>query len=155
MGMFDYKNYTQQEAAKLVEDTSRLSAFTNAYNFFDFIPGADALNVLGQISGNLFPTSINVSIPEGWKELKPVDFGVSDSMVDKVGYFTIPSLYTGTAVPGPQAKIFGQYNEAEELVRINFRWCSKKQADAKSQQEVYAKFSGSIWLSNLQKLFKF
>ena len=133
MGMFDYKNYTQQEAAKLVEDTSRLSAFTNAYNFFDFIPGADALNVLGQISGNLFPTSINVSIPEGWKELKPVDFGVSDSMVDKVGYFTIPSLYTGTAVPGPQAKIFGQYNEAEELVRINFRWCSKKYAGAKSQ----------------------
>ncbi|MCC3345245.1 calcium-binding protein [Psychrobacter sanguinis] len=120
MGMFDYKNYSQQDAAKLVEDTSRLSAFTNAHNFFDFIPGADALNLLGQISGELFPTNINVGIPEGWKELKPVDFGVSDSMVDKLGYFSIPSLYTGTSVPGPQAKIFGQYNEAGELVRINF-----------------------------------
>lgn len=49
-----------------------------------------------------------------------MDFGVSDSMVDKAGYFTIPSLYTGTSVPGPQAKIFGQYNEAGDLVRINF-----------------------------------
>lgn len=120
MGMFDYKNYSTEDSVKLVQDTSRLSAFTNAHNFFDFIPGADALNLLGQISGELFPTDINVGIPDGWKELKPVDFGVSDSMVDKLGYFTIPSLYTGTSVPGPQAKIFGQYNEMGDLVRINF-----------------------------------
>lgn len=120
MGMFDYKNYSTEDSAKLVEDTTRLSAFTNAHNFIDLIPGADALNLLGKISGELFPTDINVGIPDGWKELKPVDFGVSESMVDKVGYFTVPSLYTGTSVPGPQAKIFGQYNEVGDLVRINF-----------------------------------
>lgn len=118
--MFDYKNYSTEDSAKLVDDTTRLSAFTNAHNFIDLIPGADALNLLGQISGEIFPTDINVGIPDGWKELKPVDFGVSDSMVDKVGYFTVPSLYTGTSVPGPQAKIFGQYNEVGDLVRINF-----------------------------------
>ena len=120
MGMFDYKNYSAEDSAKLVDDTTRLSAFTNAHNFIDLIPGADALNLLGRISGEIFPTDINVGIPDGWKELKPVDFGVSDSMVDKVGYFTVPSLYTGTSVPGPQAKIFGQYNEVGDLVRINF-----------------------------------
>ena len=118
--MFDYKNYSTEDSAKLVDDTTRLSAFTNAHNFIDLIPGADALNLLGQISGEVFPTDINVGIPDGWKELKPVDFGVSESMVDKVGYFTVPSLYTGTSVPGPQAKIFGQYNEVGDLVRINF-----------------------------------
>ena len=118
--MFDYKNYSTEDSAKLVDDTTRLSAFTNAHNFIDLIPGADALNLLGRISGEIFPTDINVGIPDGWKELKPVDFGVSDSMVDKVGYFTVPSLYTGTSVPGPQAKIFGQYNEVGDLVRINF-----------------------------------
>ena len=118
--MFDYKNYSAEDSAKLVDDTTRLSAFTNAHNFIDLIPGADALNLLGRISGEIFPTDINVGIPDGWKELKPVDFGVSDSMVDKVGYFTVPSLYTGTSVPGPQAKIFGQYNEVGDLVRINF-----------------------------------
>lgn len=65
MGMFDYKNYSTEDSVKLVEDTSRLSAFTNAHNFLDFIPGADALNLLGQISGELFPTDIDVGIPDG------------------------------------------------------------------------------------------
>ncbi|WP_296405518.1 calcium-binding protein [Psychrobacter sp.] len=120
MGMFDYKNYSSDEASKLVEDTSKLAAYTNAYNFFNFIPGGDALNVLGTITGDLFANDINVSIPEGWKELTPTDFGVSADRVDNAGYFSIPSMYSGTALPGPQAKIFGQYNEAGDLIRVNF-----------------------------------
>ncbi len=120
MGMFDYKNYTTQQSTQLVDDTSRLAAYTNAATILGFVPGADALNLLGSISGDFFPTDINVGIPAGWKELTAADFGVSDSLVDKGGYFTIPSLYYGTATPGPQAKIFAQYNDAGELVRVNF-----------------------------------
>lgn len=120
MGMFDYKNYSADDAAKLVEDSSRLAAFTNAHAFFDIIPGADALNFLGKITGDLFATKINVGIPEGWKELKPADFGVSETVLDRTGYYIIPSLYTSTSVPGPQAKIYGQYDESGKLVRINF-----------------------------------
>lgn len=120
MGMFDYKNYSSDDASKLVEDTSKLAAYTNSHNFFNFIPGVDALNLLGSITGDLFANDTNVGIPDGWKELTSTDFGVSKDLVDHAGYFTIPSLYSGTALPGPQAKIFGQYNEAGDLIRINF-----------------------------------
>ncbi|SJM67201.1 hypothetical protein [Psychrobacter piechaudii] len=39
MGMFDYKNYSSEESAKLIDDASRLSAYTNAVSFFGFITG--------------------------------------------------------------------------------------------------------------------
>ncbi|WP_019673719.1 calcium-binding protein [Psychrobacter lutiphocae] len=120
MGMFDYKNYSSDDASQLVEDTSKLAAYTNSYNFFNFIPGVDALNLLGTLTGDLFANDTNVGIPDGWMELTSTDFGVSEDLVDHAGYFTIPSLYSGTALPGPQAKIFGQYDEAGDLVRINF-----------------------------------
>ena len=41
------------------------------------------------------------------------------------------------------------------LAHYNSWWCSKKYAGDKSQYEIYAKFSDSIGLSRLQKLFKF
>ncbi|PNK61221.1 PE-PPE domain-containing protein [Psychrobacter sp. FDAARGOS_221] len=119
MSMFDYKDYTSEEAAQLVQDTSRLSAYTNAASFFGIIPGADALNGLGQLTGELFDSPTNIGVPNGWQELTPSDIGVSDDTLDSEGYFKIESLYTGDMTGGPQAKIFGQYNEAGELVRIN------------------------------------
>lgn len=122
MGMFDYKNYSSAEAAQLVDDAQRLSAFTNAYNFF-FLPGGDLLNLLGDITGDLFPNKTNVAIPAGWRELTASDLGVSDALVDGSGYFTIESLYTGTAVEGPQAKIFAQYNDAGEICKVNLNFC--------------------------------
>lgn len=66
MGMFDYKNYSSEESAKLIDDASRLSAYTNAVSFFGFIPGADALNLVGKLTGDLFPNDTNVGIPAGW-----------------------------------------------------------------------------------------
>ena len=81
MGMFDYKNYSSEEAAKLVDDASRLSAYTNAVSFFGFIPGADALNVVGKLTGDLFPNETKIGIPDGWAQLTPSDLGVSDSLV--------------------------------------------------------------------------
>ena len=48
MGMFDYKNYSSEESAKLIDDASRLSAYTNAVSFFGFIPSADTLNLVGK-----------------------------------------------------------------------------------------------------------
>ena len=122
MGMFDYKDYSSEEAAQLVDDANRLSVYNNAFKFFNIIPGGEALNFLGSLTGDSFANPINVAIPDGWKELSATDLGVSQDLVDKSGYFTIESLYTGTAVEGPQAKIFGQYNEAGELVRINLNF---------------------------------
>ena len=58
MGMFDYKNYSSEESAKLVDDASRLSAYTNAFSVFGFIPGADALNLAGKLTGNLSPVAV-------------------------------------------------------------------------------------------------
>ena len=72
MGMFDYKNYFSEESAKLVDDASRLSAYTNAFSVFGFIPGADALNFAGKLTGDLFPNNTNVGIPEGWAKLGPL-----------------------------------------------------------------------------------
>lgn len=59
-------------------------------------------------------------IPDGWRELTATDLGLSPDAVDNSGFFTIPSYYLGTIFEGPQAKIFGQYNEQGDLVRINF-----------------------------------
>lgn len=118
MSMFSYKDYDDATAAQLVEDAGRLSAYTNASNFSG-IKGADALNLLGNITGQLFSNTTNVGIPNNWTELKPADFGVSDSLMDKHGYFTFKSEYSNEILDGPQAKIFGQYDNTGKLVRIN------------------------------------
>lgn len=122
MGMFDYKNYSSSEAAQLVDDAQRLSAYTNAYNFF-FLPGSDLLNLLGDITGDLFANKTNVAIPDGWRELTATDLGVSEDLIDRSGYFTIESFYTGTSVEGPQAKIFAQYDETGNICKINLNFC--------------------------------
>lgn len=118
MGIFSYKDYDDNAVTKLVQEVGQLSAYTNAASVFG-IPGADGLNFLGDITGNFFANGINVGIPNGWAELKPADFGVSDSLMDNHGYFTFKSEYTGDMLDGPQAKIFGQYDEAGKLVRLN------------------------------------
>lgn len=122
MGMFDYKDYSSEAAAQLIDDAHRLSAFTNAHNFFG-LPGSDLLNLLGDITGNLLPNETKVGIPEGWRELTPTDLGVSTDLVDRSGYFSIESFYTGTAVEGPQAKIFAQYDQAGNICKVNLNFC--------------------------------
>lgn len=119
MAMFDYKDYSSEDSAKLVSDASRLAAYTNAATFFGFIPGADALNGLSTATGHMFDNPVNIGIPDGWVELTPADLGVSESLVDREGYFQIDSLYTGNVTGGPQAKIFAQHNDAGEVVRVN------------------------------------
>lgn len=123
MAMFDYKDYSSEDAAQLVDDANRLSTYTNAYTFFNIIPGADALNFLGDITGDAFANKTNVAIPDGWRELGAADLGVSESLIDNSGYFTIESLYTGTAVEGPQAKIFAQYDDAGNITKVNLNFC--------------------------------
>jgi triacylglycerol lipase len=123
MGMFAYKNYAEPEAAQLVADAHRLSAFTNAHNFSG-LPGATLLNLLGDITGNLFANETNVSIPEGWQELGPADLKLSPDAMDITGYYTFPSLYTGDlALGGPQAKVFAQYDEAGNVTKVNLNFC--------------------------------
>lgn len=118
--MFDYKNYSSSEAAKLVEDISLLSAYTNTFKIGGFIPGVDIVNTVGNLTGDLLASEPNMRIPDGWTELTATDLGLGPDAVDNSGFFTIPSYYLGTIFEGPQAKIFGQYNEQGDLVRINF-----------------------------------
>lgn len=121
MAMFDYKNYSTDAAAQLVDEAHRLSAYTNASNFYG-LPGDKLLNFAGDITGNLLPSSPNVGIPEGWRELKPSDLGVSEDLVDRSGYFQIESFYTGKAVEGPQAKIFAQYDDEGNVTKVNLNF---------------------------------
>lgn len=120
MGMFDYKNYSSNEATKLVEDISLLSAYTNTFKIGGFIPGVDIVNAAGSLTGDLLASEPNMRIPDGWTELTATDLGLSQDSVDNSGFFTIPSYYLGTVFEGPQAKVYGQYNEQGDLVRINF-----------------------------------
>lgn len=121
MAMFDYKNYSTQDAAQLVDEAHRLSAYTNASNFYG-LPGDDLLNLAGNLSGDLLASKPNVGIPEGWRELKPSDLGVSEDLVDRSGYFRIDSFYTGKAVEGPQAKIFAQYDDQGNVTKVNLNF---------------------------------
>lgn len=50
--MFNYKNYSSSEAAKLVEDISLLSAYTNTFKIAGFIPGVDIVNAVGSLTGD-------------------------------------------------------------------------------------------------------
>ena len=122
MSMFDYKNYSSTEAANLVDDAHRLSAYTNASNFYG-LPGDHLLNSIGNNSGSLLANDTHVNIPDGWRELTPSDLGVSDNLVDRAGYFQIESFYTGTAVEGPQAKIFAQYDDDGNVTKVNLNFC--------------------------------
>lgn len=121
MAMFDYKDYSTEDAAQLVDEAHRLSAYTNASDFYT-LPGDNILNLAGTVSGDLFPNKINVDIPDGWRELTPSDLGVSDDLIDRAGYFKIESFYTGTAVEGPQAKIFAKYDDAGNVTKVNLNF---------------------------------
>lgn len=122
MSMFDYKDYSSEDAANLVDDAHRLSAYTNASNFYG-LPGDDLLNTIGNNSGSLLANDTNVNIPDGWRELTAADLGVSEDLVDRSGYFQIESSYTGTTVEGPQAKIFAQYDDAGDIAKVNLNFC--------------------------------
>jgi len=93
MGMFDYKNYSSNEAVKLVEDISLLSAYTNSFKIGGFIPGVDVLNTVGSLTGDLLASEVNLRIPDGWTELTATDLGLSPDSVDNSGFFTIPSFF--------------------------------------------------------------
>lgn len=121
MAMFDYKNYSSDAAAELLDDAHRLSAYTNASSFYR-LPGDVLLNYAGDNSGEFLASSPDVAIPQGWKELTPADLGVSDDLVDNSGYFTIESQYTGKTEDGPQAKIFAEYDDAGNATKVNLNF---------------------------------
>lgn len=125
MGMFDYKQYTSQDAANLVITSQKLAAFTNASSVM-YIPGAKAFNWLGSISGHLYANPIDVSAPSGWRELSPAELGLPESSKDISGYYTFNSPLTGNStIPGmgPQAKIFGEFDATGQVTRVCMSWC--------------------------------
>ncbi|PNK61222.1 triacylglycerol lipase [Psychrobacter sp. FDAARGOS_221] len=98
MGMFDYKNYSSDSSRQLVKETFSVSAYTRAVGDEE----AQAEINLGKVH-----------------ELSPSDLGVGDDKLDSLGFFKIESFYTGDLEGGPQAKIFGQYDDAGKLARIH------------------------------------
>ncbi len=89
-GMFAYKDYSKAESVALIQEASRLTAFTSE------------------------PWNKELKLPDGWKQLTADDLGVSHDLVDSEEFFLVASD------KGAQMKVFGEYNDAGELTRINF-----------------------------------
>lgn len=89
-GMFAYKGYSTDEAVALIKEASRLTAFTSE------------------------PDNDELKLPDGWKQLTADDLGYSHDLVDSDGFFLVATDKDS------QMKVFGEYNDAGELTRINF-----------------------------------
>ncbi|WP_227698223.1 hypothetical protein [Pseudomonas chlororaphis] len=102
MAIFDYKG---QDGRVLISDAWNLATYTSGvatvgalYN----IPGA----VLGE--GNTF------ALPQGWREIGASELNVDSSHLDLTGSFK------GENVFGSQARVFGQYNDSGQLIKMGF-----------------------------------
>ncbi|AJO77810.1 type I secretion target [Pseudomonas sp. MRSN 12121] len=102
MAIFDYKG---QDGRVLISDAWNLATYTSGvatvgalYN----IPGA----VLGE--GNTF------ALPQGWREISASELNVDSSHLDLTGSFK------GENVFGSQARVFGQYNDSGQLIKMGF-----------------------------------
>ena len=72
MGMFDYKNYFSEESAKLVDDASRLSTYTNALSVLALYQSCRCVNLVGKLTGDLFPNKYQCWHSDGWAKLGPL-----------------------------------------------------------------------------------
>lgn len=123
MGMFDYKKYSSQASAQLISTSQKLAIYSNAAAFFG-LPGDKLLNGMGKLFSNWYPNKVDISIPKGWREINPSELKLSNSSLDKYGYYTISSPATGDRPingAGPQAKILGEFKNGK-LVKLAVSW---------------------------------
>ncbi|WP_274572066.1 calcium-binding protein [Neisseria leonii] len=122
MAMFDYKQYSSAEAARLMSVSHKLAVYTNVSP--KFISGT--LNALGKLAGNYLADRLEMSPPDGWRALEPSELGLPANSVDPLGFYTVESPLTGhNTIPGmgPQLKIFGKFNDVGKVTALSIGFC--------------------------------
>lgn len=102
MAIFDYKG---QDARKLISDAWVLASYTS---------GSATVGDLFKIPGLVLDGNNNFSPPKGWRELSASELNVDKSHVDLTGSFK------GENTLGAQAKVFGQYDDSGQLIKMAF-----------------------------------
>ncbi|KJF78034.1 hypothetical protein UA45_08805 [Morganella morganii] len=125
--LFNYRNYSKNESISLVITAKRIAMYDNLYMMFGFIPAAGIITkILEPLSSSLhwIPGKMNVSIPPGWRELKPAELNLPDSAVDRFGYYKVTSPVTGKIIPsmGLQSRILGKFDHQNKIQNIALSW---------------------------------
>ncbi|MGC5700594.1 calcium-binding protein [Pseudomonas sp. NFXW11] len=102
MSIFDYKG---QDARQLISDAWTLAAYTS---------GTATVGKLFEIPGLVLDGDHNFKPPAGWKELSAKDLNIDPSHLDLTGSFK------GEHTLGAQAKVFGQYDDQGQLLKLAF-----------------------------------
>lgn len=107
MAIFDYKDYTSDEAARLAKLSFELARATSLPN----IGPLSTSKIFGQVInafglGAISGSAVDLSLPDGWRALSAAELGLSQDLVDGMGFLKIESPLTGFAESGPQVKIF-------------------------------------------------
>ncbi|XXQ68818.1 calcium-binding protein [Neisseriaceae bacterium B1] len=116
MPAFDYQHYTTEQAAELAQTSYKLATYANISPKLI----RESFNLIGKLGGTYFANDIHARLPAGWRDIQPQELGLPEKSVDFLGFYTIVSPRTGQVRLGlgPQAKIFGQFDETGKLVRL-------------------------------------
>ncbi len=121
MGVFDFRALSREAAIELMTTSNQLAVYSNAVSF-SYLPTGDMLNAVADMSGDFNANRIRIGLPDGWRELKPAELGLPDSVLDISGYYTIESSVTGDRPlngTGPQLKILGEFDEQGQVTRLS------------------------------------
>ncbi|RMU54628.1 hypothetical protein ALP29_00712 [Pseudomonas syringae pv. avii] len=102
MAIFDYKG---QDARVLISDAWTLATYTS---------GVATVGALYNIPGLVLGEGNTFALPKGWREIGASELQVDSSHTDITGSFT------GDGVFGSQARVFGQYDDSGQLVKMGF-----------------------------------
>ena len=99
LGIFNYRDYTTQEAAELARTSFALSVSSQRGT-------SDDLN-------------IGRSPDDVWSQVAPEALGLTADALDASGFYVIESPITGTAFGGPQAQIWEERDTSGEVTRLS------------------------------------
>ena len=102
MAIFDYKG---QDTRVLISDAWTLATYTS---------GVATVGALYNIPGLVLGEGNTFALPKGWREIGASELQVDSSHTDITGSFT------GDGVFGSQARVFGQYDDSGQLVKMGF-----------------------------------
>ena len=119
MGMFDYQDYTAAESAALTLLSHDLATYSQLGPFVG-LPVRALINTVGAVlpEGTL-PSTLESTLPTGWREVAPAELGLTAAALDRDGFYTIPSPITGTTWTGPQLKILAETDATGAVTRLS------------------------------------
>ncbi|MEH7829793.1 calcium-binding protein [Gemmobacter denitrificans] len=117
--MFEYQDYSAAESAALTLLSHDLATYSQLGPFVG-VPIRDLINTVGSVlpPGTL-PSTLTSSLPSGWREVAPVELGLTNAALDRDGFYTIPSPLTGTTWTGPQLKILAETDANGAVTRLS------------------------------------